>query len=596
LVVVLLVVVTFAGAAGLPGEVRGDGNESAGAGSAALTAGNTHSCGLYPDGTARCWGGNNVGQLGNGDFFATRSAVAVSGITDAVAIGAGSYHTCAVLGDGTVRCWGGNEFGQIGNGTSAPQVVRTPATVVGLAGAVAVSAGFTHSCAVLGDGTVRCWGLNDLGQLGVGVITSSLIPVAVAGIGAAVAVSAGGGHTCALLSDGTVRCWGWNQYGQLGVGTVAGSPTPVTVGGLTGVVALSAGGLHTCALLSDGTVRCWGWNQYGQLGDGTVAGSVTPVSVVGLAGAVAVSAGDFHTCASLADGTARCWGLSGAGALGDGTTTDSSTPVVVSGLDTAVAVTAGRDHSCALLSDGTARCWGWGSAGLGIWDTGDQRTPAPVVGFGPCAAVADVGMVGAWAGEAPANEGLNGAVATGPGRVGSALQFDGSNVVTAPGVTPVSDAVSVEMWVKPRPSSMTQALVSRWDFPSTDDSARSFNLLLSPDSGGRLLFETDETSTRRPEGLSAVVPAIFDGQFHHVAVTWDRFTAVMYFDGVEVAWRRSQGGVLNAAPTVPVRLGGQTGAPFAYTGSIDEPSIWSRVLTPAEVANIGQLGAKCPLG
>jgi alpha-tubulin suppressor-like RCC1 family protein len=112
----------------------------------------------------------------------------------------------------------------------------TPVQVVGITGAVGVSAGWRHACAVLGDGTVQCWGQNEFGQLGDGTIKSSTVPVRVHGITGAVAVTAGWWHhSCALLADYRVRCWGVNEWGQFGHGTTTSSPTPVTMTG-TGVM------------------------------------------------------------------------------------------------------------------------------------------------------------------------------------------------------------------------------------------------------------------------------------------------------------------------------------------------------------------------
>jgi hypothetical protein len=91
-------------------------------------------------------------------------------------------------------------------------------------------------------------------------------------------IAAGGGHTCALLSNGTARCWAYNTYGELGDGTTTQRTTPVTVSGLSNAVAITAGGGHTCALLGDGTARCWGNNGNGQLGDGTTTEHHTPVA------------------------------------------------------------------------------------------------------------------------------------------------------------------------------------------------------------------------------------------------------------------------------------------------------------------------------
>ena len=83
--------------------------------------------------------------------------------------------------------------------------------------------------------------------------TGSWTPVKVSGISTAKAISAGGSHTCALLAGGTVKCWGLNSNGQLGDGTTIQSATPVKVLGISTATTISAGGSHTCALLSGGT-------------------------------------------------------------------------------------------------------------------------------------------------------------------------------------------------------------------------------------------------------------------------------------------------------------------------------------------------------
>jgi alpha-tubulin suppressor-like RCC1 family protein len=361
-----------------------------------------HTCVVLSDGTARCWGSNWSGQLGNGTNTASNVPVAVMGLTGAVAISVGTSvecmdgcsvrgHTCVILLNGTAKCWGDNGAGQLGDGMPGPSRF-SPVTVTGLTEAVAVSAGEYYTCALLSDGTARCWGSNWSGQLGNGTNTASNVPVAVTGLTGIVAVSAGEDHTCAVISDGTARCWGRNDYGQLGNGTEMNSNVPVAVTGLIGAVAVSAGGCHTCALLSDGTATCWGNNVSGQLGDGSNTNSNVPVAVTGLTGAMAISANDLHTCALLSDGTAKCWGWNGSGQLGDGTNTNSHVPVAVLGLAGAVAISAetnteyipigGRwmdEDSCALLSDGTAWCWGVGYLGDGT--NMHSNVPVPVAAW-----------------------------------------------------------------------------------------------------------------------------------------------------------------------------------------------------------------------
>ncbi len=317
----------------------------------------SHTCAILADGTVRCWGANDVGQLGDGTLHrdcgwneddqsdCSPTPVAVLGITTASAIAAGGLHTCAILADRTVRCWGANLSGQLGDGTTTDR--PAPVAVVGITTATEIAAGIAHTCAVLADGSVRCWGGNRLGQLGDGTLTGRTTPVAVPGITTAIAIAAAGNHTCALLADGTIRCWGSNYAGQLGDGTLTHqvcpadqdtadcSPRPVTVRRITTATAIAVGVLHGCAVLTGDTLRCWGSNASGQLGDGTRTDRPAPVAVLGLATATAIAAGDDefngagHSCAILADETVRCWGSNEFGQLGDGWTTYRSTPVAV---------------------------------------------------------------------------------------------------------------------------------------------------------------------------------------------------------------------------------------------------------------------------
>lgn len=323
-----------------------------------ISAGVDHSCALLGDGTARCWGRNSSGQLGDGTSTDSAVPVVVAGLSDAVAIDAGDAHTCAVLEDGSIRCWGDNGSGRLGNGTTTNSTA--PVIVSGISNAAGVSAGSTHTCAVLRDGAARCWGLGGFdGQLGNGTTNSSSVPVAVSGISSAVAISAGRLHSCALLADTSARCWGSNFVGRLGDGTLTQySRTPVTVSGLTNAITISAGSNHSCAALGDGTARCWGLNISNALGSANGTSSSVPVPVQGLTGAVAITPGGNNTCAVLGDGGVRCWGANNYGQLGNGTITDSGAPVAVSGLSGAVAITAGTNYSCALHADGAASCWG----------------------------------------------------------------------------------------------------------------------------------------------------------------------------------------------------------------------------------------------
>lgn len=282
-------------------------------------------------------------------------------ISSSTSIAAGGKHTCALTSVGGVRCWGLNNYGQLGNGAS-PNRSEVPSQATGLAsGYTSVVAGQDFACALSAAGGVKCWGRNQRGQLGTGSTTNQSVPVDVPGVSGVTAIAAGLQTACAVTTGGGVQCWGE------GYGTSA-----IDVPGLSGVTAVELGGSLTvdenrnayalwyvCAITSAGTAKCWGHNEYGQLGNGSTNLTSTPVAVSGLAaGVVAITAGARHTCAILHDRTAACWGRNKSGLLGNGGTTNSLVPVPVAGLTGVTSISAGETQTCATTADGAAWCWG----------------------------------------------------------------------------------------------------------------------------------------------------------------------------------------------------------------------------------------------
>lgn len=271
----------------------------------AAGAGSSHSCALMSTGEVRCWGSNLMGQLGHGntsnigDNETAASARPVDAGGRVVKLALGSIHSCALFDTGEVRCWGSNSSGQLGQGNTATigdNESPASAGTIDVGGTVVdLAAGFNHSCALLDTGDVRCWGINNTGQLGYGN-TSSIgdneHPADVGTValgGTAIQIAAGGSHTCALLSDARLRCWGQNNNGQLGYGNtirIGDNELPTAVGpvDIGGAIArISLGINHTCALRKAGGVHCWGQNNFGQLGYGHLSniGDNEPLAPVG---------------------------------------------------------------------------------------------------------------------------------------------------------------------------------------------------------------------------------------------------------------------------------------------------------------------------
>lgn len=340
-----------------------------------ISTGAWHTCVFYNDQSVRCTGLNNQGEIGNNDYHSVSELALAVGTVNPATLLTGNEHTCTFIADGRMQCWGTNYTGQLGDGTMGG-FAEAPQFVHNISNALKGFTGGYHTCAMMPDNTIQCWGRNQDGQIGNGDSTTDVaLPTPVIGLGAVADLAAGGYHNCALMPDHSVECWGRNGRGQVGDGT---DVTPVTqphlVSGLT-AASLSLGGYHSCALLANATAQCWGQSDYGQIGSAGTFSDV-PVTVAGLSNIVALNLGMLHSCATLSDGTVHCWGNNVWGQLGDGTTNSTSTPVTVQGIANPRQIDAGWEHTCALMPDTSVWCWGGNEYGqLGNGTVVNSVTP-----------------------------------------------------------------------------------------------------------------------------------------------------------------------------------------------------------------------------
>ena len=342
----------------------------------AIVPGGYHTCAILSDDRLKCWGLNKDGELGLGDVASRGVLPGQMGDTlPYVELGtgrtvrhvsAGGWHTCAVLDTGDLKCWGYNTWGQLGYGDKLPRGDAAASMGDSLPPvdlgpdetdpkgeaklkAASVSGSGWHTCALLTDGGVKCWGIGQGGRLGYGDdVSRGMLPTDMgsklpridlgAGLKAVEVHGAlGGWSTCAALSDKSVKCWGDNTAGQLGLqdqksrgdqaDEMGDSLPAVDLGAGALVARLSVSDTEACALLETKQVKCWGINETGQLGQGDLLnrggapnsmGDKLPPVDLGDRLVEDVAASDWHTCVLTTGGEVVCWGLGNFGQVGMG--------------------------------------------------------------------------------------------------------------------------------------------------------------------------------------------------------------------------------------------------------------------------------------
>lgn len=331
-----------------------------------------HTCGITADDTLECWGYNEYGETGNntsGTQLLRPTPIYGGGTWIDVDIG--QSQTCGIKSDGSAWCWGRNQVGQLGNGNTTNQDI--PVRVSGTGTWIDISAGTGFSCGIKTGGTAWCWGSDAYGNLGNNSsLTDSSVPVQVSGTGWT-QIEADSMFACGIKSGGTAWCWGYGNYGQMGNGTNnVSNPIPVQVSGTGTWTSISVGSSFTCGVKSGGTGWCWGLGGSGRLGTGNTTNRNTPGQVSGAW--KKIEAGSAYACGIKTNNTAWCWGENENGELGIGSVVDPQmTPVAVSGGGTWKSIVAGL-VSCGIKSTDIGYCWsrgGW----LGAGDTVQRTSP-----------------------------------------------------------------------------------------------------------------------------------------------------------------------------------------------------------------------------
>jgi alpha-tubulin suppressor-like RCC1 family protein len=388
-----------------------------------ITANHYSTCALLDDNSIKCWGIGSSGQLGRSVNDYTNAGDAANEMGDyllPVNLGTGVVATdvaigivgCAVTGANKIKCWGNNLYGTRGDNNKSlgdiPEETGNNVNAIDLGSSAVVkdiSSFAAHSCALLTNGDVKCWGLGSSGQLFQGhtldlgdhhTEKGDSLPIALIGTNQkAKEVSVGFAFSCALREDDTVVCVGINTAGQLGINSVAQrGHTVATVGDNLLVANMGAGKIpkeiktghqHACVLLSNNLVKCWGLNANGQLGMGDTVNkldpSVLPELDFGTGRTVKqLVAGSSHNCVILDNDQVKCWGYGNFGNLGHGAITNlgnlagqmgDNLPSVDLGSNfMAKKLAAGYHHNCALSTAGKVKCWGHNLNGqLGIKHT-----------------------------------------------------------------------------------------------------------------------------------------------------------------------------------------------------------------------------------
>lgn len=349
-------------------------------GTAFAAAGNAFTILLMNDGTIKTFGSNYYGELGilenSGTSVLTPVPTAVPNVSNVKAVSAGHSHAILLMKDGTVMSFGNNNYGELGRSENVRTITPNPipTKIPGVSGVKDIATGTRHTLLLMNDGTVKAFGYNYAGQLGVesniGTYEPNSVPTQIPGLSKVKAIYSGGLSNFLIMEDGTVMSFGYNNFGQLGrienSGTTNANYIPTVIPELIGVKKIAVGGSHTLVLMNDGTVKSFGFNKYGQLGRPenvrTTTATPIPGTILNIKEVKDVIAGENHSILLMNDGTLRTFGMNKYGQLGygenAGNMTGWSVPKTVPDITNVKSVVSGFEHNLLLMEDGSIRAFG----------------------------------------------------------------------------------------------------------------------------------------------------------------------------------------------------------------------------------------------